>query len=149
MPDQADKLRQLVSDASPCIEARGPLPPMIAVTGGKGGVGTTTVALNLAVALSQSGQRTILIDAAANADAAQLAGVDTSTGANLADVLSGDATAIDALRTGRAGMQILANRWAAEAANHSPRSLDRLFHELHLLEEHTDILIIDSGSGMN
>src|SRR5262249_8600875 len=80
---------------------------------------------------------------------AQLAGVDTSTGPCLSDVLTGDATAIDALRTGPAGLQILANRWAGDFTNHSPRMLDRLFHELQSLDEHADILVVDAGSGMN
>src|SRR6202161_354480 len=37
--------------------------PVIAVASGKGGVGKTTVAVNLAIALSAQGQRTGLVDA--------------------------------------------------------------------------------------
>ncbi len=37
--------------------------PVIAVASGKGGVGKTTVAVNLALALTAQGQRTGLIDA--------------------------------------------------------------------------------------
>jgi len=37
--------------------------PVIAVASGKGGVGKTTVAVNLALALSAQGQQTGLVDA--------------------------------------------------------------------------------------
>ena len=79
MSDQADKLRQLVIDTAP---ARGDrmLPPTIVVTGGKGGVGATTVAINLAAALAEHGRRTVLVDAAPNADVAQLLGIDVERG---------------------------------------------------------------------
>ncbi len=36
---------------------------MIAVTGGKGGTGKTNIAVNLAQALANDGQRTLLLDA--------------------------------------------------------------------------------------
>jgi MinD superfamily P-loop ATPase len=36
--------------------------PIIAVTGGKGGTGKTTVAVNLTVALKNKGQRIMLVD---------------------------------------------------------------------------------------
>ncbi|WP_372695648.1 P-loop NTPase, partial [Immundisolibacter sp.] len=52
--DQAQGLRGL-RDASPVR--------VIAITGGKGGVGKTNVAVNLGVALAQRGQRTMLLDA--------------------------------------------------------------------------------------
>ena len=52
MHDQADELRQLVRRAD-CVQcaARSAAAPLVVVAGGKGGVGTTTIAANLAVAL--------------------------------------------------------------------------------------------------
>ena len=149
MSDQADKLRQLVSDSLPCAEPSGPLPPTIVVTGGKGGVGTTTVALNLAVALATAGQRTVLVDAAEHPDAAQLAGIDTSDGPCLADVLAGTASLVDALRNGPGGLKLLGSRWAGEIGDRSPRTIDRLLAQLQSLHDRTDTLVIDAGSGVN
>jgi len=150
MPDQADKLRQLVRDALPPTDAPASLPPTIVVAGAKGGVGTTTVALNLAVALSHGGRRTLLVDAAPNADAAELADMDTSCGPCLADVLAGDAAAADALRPGPAGVLLLANRADAdEHASRAARTMDRLLFHLSSLATSADVLVIDSGSGMN
>lgn len=76
MSDQADKLRQLVVDALPRVDGGGTLPPTIVVTGGKSGVGATTVAANLAAELVHGGRRTVLVDAAPHADSAQMLGVE-------------------------------------------------------------------------
>ncbi len=148
MSDQADKLRKLVVDAAPRFCADGVLPPTIVVTGGKGGVGTTTVAINLAAALVQHGRRTVLVDAAPNADAAQLLGVEVERGGCLDDVLSGTITAVDALCAGPAGISLLAGQWAAERSpDRSHQSLDRLLEQLQSLDSHADALVIDSGRG--
>jgi flagellar biosynthesis protein FlhG len=122
---------------------------MIAVTGGKGGVGTTTVALNLAVALATSGHRTVLVDVAANADAAQLAGIDMTEGPCLADVVEGSISARDALRDGPCGLALVASRWAGDVDLRADRTLDRLLGELSTLTETTDILVVDTGSGLS
>ena len=53
-PDQADTLHQLNSSRPVKV---------IAVTGGKGGVGKTTVSANLAVAIAAQGRDVMLVDA--------------------------------------------------------------------------------------
>src|SRR5512146_1924444 len=65
--DQGDSLRELVSRAD---GARAPL-RVVAVTGGKGGVGKTHVTCNLAVLAARAGRRVLVLDAdlgLANAD---------------------------------------------------------------------------------
>ena len=39
-------------------------PPMVVVTGGRAGVGATTVAVNLAAVLADRGERVLVVDAA-------------------------------------------------------------------------------------
>ena len=58
MVDQASRLRNLVESKTSGETAR-----IIAVTSGKGGVGKTNLALNLAIGLQNAGQRVLLIDA--------------------------------------------------------------------------------------
>ncbi len=62
---------------------------VIAVTGGKGGVGKTNVSVNMSLALGQMGHRVVLMDADLG-----LANVDVLLGVkaqrNISDVLSGD-----------------------------------------------------------
>jgi flagellar biosynthesis protein FlhG len=148
MPDQAEKLREMVGGAADFAVADTALPPMIVVSGGKGGVGTTTVALNLAAALSHGGHRTVLVDAAPHADAGHLAGIDDSDGPCLADVVAGACDTAQALRCGPAGALLLSGRWAADIApNRSMQACDRLLRQLAALDTSVDALVIDGGSG--
>ena len=64
MKDQATELRNIVSrterdDVHDSLSS----PYKIMIAGGKGGVGVTTLAVNLAVSLSEQGARIVLIDA--------------------------------------------------------------------------------------
>jgi flagellar biosynthesis protein FlhG len=149
MLDQAHKLRQLIADSSPAPEIEAVGPPMIVVTGGKGGVGTTTVALNLAAGLTHNGHRTVLVDLAHHADLAHLAGAEVADGNTVADVAEGKCSINEALLTGPAGTLLVAGRWApSDAPDWSPQALTRLLSQLAKLRDQADVLIVDSGSGM-
>jgi flagellar biosynthesis protein FlhG len=149
MSDQADKLRQLVVEAAPRIRVGAVLPPIVVVTGGKGGVGATTVSINLSAALAELGRRPLLVDAAPHADAAQLLGIEIERGRGIEDVLSGACRTADAITIGPAGISLLAGQWAAEAApERSPKSFERFIGQLRALDTHADVLVVDSGSGV-
>src|SRR5271156_1495838 len=79
---------------------------VIAVTGGKGGVGKTTVSANLAVAIAAQGRDVMLVDAdfgLANVDV--LLGLHTRF--NLGHVIKGECALEDAIVTGPHGLQIV------------------------------------------
>ena len=79
---------------------------VIAVTGGKGGIGKTNVSVNLSLALAEMGRRVVLLDADLG-----LANVDVLLGlkpkATLADVLEGKCDLRDVLVTGPGGVRIV------------------------------------------
>jgi flagellar biosynthesis protein FlhG len=150
MIDQAYQLRKLVLDTAPRFDSDAVLPPTVVVAGAKGGVGTTTVAINLAAALAQGGRRTVFVDAAPTADAAAMLGIDVDRGASLEDVLSGTCSVADALRSGPAGMMLLAGEWGPERTNaRSSQPLDRLCEHLPSLDAYADALVVDVGSGVS
>src|SRR6201996_1369892 len=79
---------------------------VIAVTGGKGGVGKTTVSANLAVAIAAQGRDVMLVDADLG-----LANVDVVLGLhtrfNLGHVIDGHCALEDAIVTGPHGLQVV------------------------------------------
>src|ERR1700753_943613 len=79
---------------------------VIAVTGGKGGVGKTTVSANLAVAIAAQGRDVMLVDADLG-----LAHVDVMLGwhtrFHLGHVVQGECTLEDAIVTGPHGLQVV------------------------------------------
>jgi flagellar biosynthesis protein FlhG len=150
MPDQATDLRALVRNVAtahdhgymaPAVAAR---PRRIVVFGGKGGVGTTTIAVNLAVALAQQAQRSLLCDAAGGDVALQCRLEPRHT---LADALAGTRTLAQVLQPGPAGVQIVPGaqelvRWH-ETAEHA---WNRLLAQLPSLAPRPEVVIIDAGS---
>lgn len=151
MSDQADKLRELIHGAPPPEFAAAPGPPMIVVAGGKGGVGATTVAVNLAAALADREHRVVIVDASRqHADLAQVAGVGPINGGTVADILAGKCRAVDALAPGPVGTLLLANRWAPKSSpDYSRHAQQQLLAELQTLHSVADMLVVDVGSGLS
>jgi flagellar biosynthesis protein FlhG len=150
MSDQAFHLRALVRAAAQA-DAGGAFPPprKVVVGGGKGGAGTTTIAVNLSIALARLGSRVVLVDAdMSHADVAaycQLEARDT-----IADVLSARRTVHEVLTRGPAGIQIVAGAWSSTSVpDCSPAAQDRLLAELDRLGRHADLVVLDVGSGLN
>lgn len=146
MNDQAAELRNLVLRARRFNAAViGPEPRLIVLTGGKGGVGTTSLALNLAIAMSQNGSRTVLIDADLHrADAALMCGVSDQGG--VADVLSGRRDIHEVLQMGPGGIQLVPGVWGGNMGDQVlPSSPQRLTSQLKTLGRFADVVILDSG----
>ena len=79
---------------------------VIAITGGKGGVGKTSLAVNLGIALAEQQRRVMLFDADLG-----LANVDVLLGVhsqyNLSHVLAGERTLDEVIVEGPQGLQIV------------------------------------------
>jgi flagellar biosynthesis protein FlhG len=149
MHDQADELRHLARQWAAEIEPASDAPRTIVVSAGKGGVGTTTIAVNMAVAMARQGCRTVLVDADfSGADAALLCGIESRD--TIADVLSGRRSVHEVLQPGPAGIQFLPGIWSpGSIPDCSPPAQQRLLRELDQLGRHADVVVLDAGSGLN
>jgi len=122
---------------------------VIAVTSGKGGVGKTNVAVNLAVGLAEAGQSVLLFDADLG-----LANVDIALGLkpqyDIQHVLSGERSLDDILLTGPAGIRVIpAASGVARMAALSPEEQAGLVRAFSSLALPVDTLIVDTGAGID
>ena len=148
MRDQATELRNLVFQATRTRAATlGPSPRILLVAGGKGGVGATTISVNLGIALSDLGQRVVLIDAdLRSSDVATLCGL--SEGVTIADVMKSQKNIHEALQPGPAGMLIVPGCWASsQQAGFTEQEQSRLISQCLALGRHADIVLVDAGCG--
>jgi flagellar biosynthesis protein FlhG len=121
---------------------------VIAVTGGKGGVGKTTVAVNLSLALAKLGRRVVLLDADL-----RLPNIDVMLGLTptrtLADVIEGRCELRDVLLQGPGGVHIVPAASGAECMAHlSPAQYAGLIHAFSDIGDHLDMLVIDTAAGI-
>ena len=119
-------------------------------TSGKGGVGTSNIALNMAVTLGAMGRRVVLVDADLG-----LANIDLLCGLtpthDLGDVLAGVCSLSEATVEGPGGIRIIAGFHAARELTvplSARAAVQRLIPELELLEADADYLLVDAGSGL-
>jgi flagellar biosynthesis protein FlhG len=159
MSDQAEKLRRL-SEAV-IVEPRADQVqlPMVVVAGARSGVGATTVAVNMAAAIADRGDRVLLVDAAEDgSDLADLAGVSRELQHSTADAMHAKCTVADAIVEGPVGMRVLANRRCGfgkrgsasrrGATTCSREGQQKLLDEIDSLRDEIDLVIVDAGSGL-
>ena len=122
--------------------------PAIAITGGKGGVGKTCIAVNLAVLLAKLGLRTLLVDldlGLANADV--LLGVNPDH--TLADVVLGGQSIASIITPTPFGFGFLpAASGIDELSTATQAQLHTLFAGLMVLAKNYDLLIVDTPAGI-
>ncbi len=138
--DQASSLRKMKQSR---------LIKVIAVTGGKGGVGKTNITLNTAIAMAKQGKRVMVLDADLG-----LANVDVMLGLrvekNLSHVLSGECTLDDVLVTGPHGIKIApATSGTQSMAELSPTQHAGLIRAFSELRSQIDVLIVDTAAGIS
>ena len=122
---------------------------VIAVTGGKGGVGKTNVSVNLAVALADMGRRVVLMDADLG-----LANVDIMLGVkpkrNIVDVLSGECQLEDVMVEVSENFSIVpASSGTQEMTSLGAHEHAELIHAFSNIADKLDVLVIDTAAGIS
>jgi flagellar biosynthesis protein FlhG len=138
--DQAEGLRRMMSSQPIRV---------IAVTGGKGGVGKTNISVNLGVALSEQGHKVLLLDADLG-----LANVDVVLGLHpeydLSHVLSGERTLEEVIVEGPAGLRLVPAasglQSMAELSTTQHAGIISAFSEIGT---DIDTMIIDTAAGIS
>ena len=122
---------------------------VIAVSGGKGGVGKSNVSVNLGIALAQMGRRVVLLDAdlgLANIDV--LLGITANR--NIQDVIAGECDLRDVLVNGPGGIKIVpassGTQRMTQLSNLEHAGLINAFSELG---DQIDVLIVDTAAGIS
>jgi len=119
----------------------------VAIAGGTAGVGATTLAANLAVALGQAGTRVVLVDAGQGAvRAARLLGLTPRQ--TLQHVLDGVATLPGITLAGPYGARVVpATAGLDDLGNLSPWQEERLSAGFAEIDQEADLVLLDAGSG--
>ena len=119
----------------------------IAVASGKGGVGKTSIAVNLALTLSRLGSRVVLFDADFDlANSHILLGVNPKKTAQ--DILISKSPINEALSPGPLGLKFLSGgSGLTELLNLEVKARYELIRTLDNITESTDILVVDVPAG--
>lgn len=122
---------------------------VIAVSSGKGGVGKTNVSVNLSLAMVESGQNVLLLDADLG-----LANVDLLLGLraehNLSHVISGERTLEEVVVNGPEGLKIIpaasGMQMMSELSPKEHAGVIRAFSDLNIP---LDVLVVDTAAGIS
>lgn len=122
---------------------------VVSVTGGKGGIGKTTISINLALAFARKKKKVLLFDADLG-----LANVDVMLGLkarkNLHDYLSGNCALEDVFLTGPYGLNIIpAASGIQKMADLSSAETMELIRSFSSLTNEIDVMIVDQASGIS
>ncbi|MEW5800602.1 MAG: MinD/ParA family protein [bacterium] len=155
MIDQADDLRKLMpidvplTDETPSELTAIQRARVFSITSGKGGVGKTNIAVNLAYALKQFGKRVLIIDADLG-----LANVNillgTASAWTLQHVVRQEKSIDEVVLTSPDGLQILPASSGVEEMTHLTVT-QKLYlkSQFDLLDQQFDFILIDTAAGIS
>ncbi len=122
---------------------------VIAVTGGKGGVGKSNVSVNLAIALAELGRRVVVLDAdlgLANIDI--LLGLSASK--TIENVMQGECDLRDIMVRGPGGIRVVpASSGTQKLTQLNSREHAGLIQAFSDIGDDIDVLIIDTAAGIS
>ena len=143
MKDQAHTLRKIFEGTTP------PCPHVLSVTSGKGGVGKTSIVVNMSIILASRGRKVLVLDADLG-----LANIDVMLGLtpkyNIQHVLAGQCALEDIILEGPEGIRIIpASSGIQELADLTHEQQLCLMNSLDYFNQDIDYMIIDTGAGIS
>lgn len=147
MLDQAERLREIAKKNNQNNGAT----KVITITSGKGGVGKTNLAVNLAISYAQMGKRTIIFDADLGLSNVNVAlGVIPGPKYNLYHVLKGQKNILEIVADAPGGIKIISGAVGiTELSNLSEEQRKKFVESLGKLSEIAEVIIIDTGAGLS
>ncbi|MCD6569696.1 MAG: MinD/ParA family protein [Deltaproteobacteria bacterium] len=144
MKDQAHSLRRLVTKRNNTFSIK-----VFSVTSGKGGVGKTSIVVNIAIMLAALGKKVLILDADLG-----LANIDVILGLtpkyNIRHVLEGKCSIEDVLLDGPGGIKIIpASSGIQELVDISYEQQISLANALDYFDREMDYMLIDTGAGIS
>ncbi len=123
-------------------------PDIVALTGGKGGVGKTSVAVNLALTLARQGRRVLLLDADTDlANVSILLGLYPTR--TLEHAMAGECRLADVIQEGPFGLHIIAGASGVQRCmDLDIGDAEGVLRELAGMERAYDTILIDTASGL-
>lgn len=145
--DQAEQLRNIIKQ-NQIVPAK-PVARVITITSGKGGVGKSNTAINLAIQLKKMGQRVIILDADFG-----LANIEIMFGTvpkhNLADLIYQGKNIKDIITWGPGEIGFISGgSGIANLSNLNKDHLNYIIKNLAELDSIADVIIIDTGAGIS
>ena len=144
--DQAERLRAIIKQQNQINTSNARI---ITVTSGKGGVGKSSVSINLALQFRKQGKRVIIFDADFG-----LANIEVMFGVipkyTLADLMFKGKELKDIITEGPNGVQFVSSgSGIARLVNLDKEQVKRILYKLSELENLADVIIIDTGAGIS
>lgn len=143
--DQAQNLRNIIKaeNTAPALSR------VITITSGKGGVGKSSIAINLAISLSRLGKKVVVLDADFG-----LANIEIMLGIrpqyNLSDLMFRGKSLSEIITMGPEKVGFISGgSGIREMANLTREQLSNLSYRLSELDNKADVVIIDTGAGIS
>lgn len=142
MGHQAVNLQQL-------SDSRSASNRVLAITSGKGGVGKTNIAANLALCLAASRKRVLLLDADISLGNLDLV-MNIRSQYNISHVVNGCKSIEDVIHIGPEGLRIVCGASGlGRLADIGEHEQHRLLQRLAALQNDTDVIVIDTAAGIS